>query len=87
MTGAAGAHTFGAMAPLSPTELNVLAAVHRADEEEGGLAFDDVDEEERAALVVLADAGLIETHADDEGDGWARITARGVEVLRESPAA
>lgn len=69
--------------PLGPRELAVLAAVHRADEEEGGLPLEDLDEDERASLARLAAAGLVETIADEDGGGWARIAPDGVEALRD----
>lgn len=70
---------------LSPTELAVLAAVHRADEEEGGLASDDLEDEERVALDTLAGRGLVEVTFDDDGRApIARISWRGVEVLRDA---
>jgi len=72
------------MTALTPMELAVLAAVHRADEEEGGLSFDDLDTDERDALISLAGKNLVETRADDDGAAWARITWRGIEALRDA---
>jgi hypothetical protein len=65
---------------LTHEERAVLAEVHRADAEEGGLAWEDLDElgdEPRAALVRLVTLGLVE----DKGD-YVRITAAGVDALR-----
>ena len=72
---------------LSPTELAVLGAVHRADEEEGGLAIEELSEDEREALDALARRGLVEVLADDAEHGeprTARISWRGVEALRDA---
>ncbi len=70
---------------LSPTELAVLAAVHRADEEEGGLDTADLDEDEAEALGKLASAALVEIVPDDDGRSpIARISWRGVETLRDA---
>jgi hypothetical protein len=72
--------------PLTPTELAVLAAVHRADEEEGGLLATELEADEREALDVLAQRALVELRVVDEDDMStvsARISPRGVEVLRE----
>jgi hypothetical protein len=74
---------------LSERELAVLAAVHRADEEEGGLALatSDLSDDERDALDALVRAGLVElTHIahDDANDAFARISAHGVEALRDA---
>ncbi|HEY8080128.1 MAG TPA: hypothetical protein VIF62_38620 [Labilithrix sp.] len=73
---------------LSPTELAVLAAVHRADEEQGGLDTSDLDEDEAEALAKLVSTGLVEilqTAPDDDGQSpIARISWRGVETLRDA---
>lgn len=68
---------------LTPLEITVLAAVHRADEEAGGLPLDDLDEDEREALARLAARELVETRAEESGEAWARITWRGVDALRD----
>lgn len=68
---------------LTPTELAVLAAVHRADEEEGGLATDELDPDEQEALDALSQKGLVELRVDEDMSANARISARGVEVLRD----
>jgi hypothetical protein len=73
-------------AALRPEELVLLRTVRRADEEEGGLALADLDEEESAMLAKLASAGLVETIHDDDGGAWARITWRGVDALRDHAA-
>jgi hypothetical protein len=65
---------------LTHEERAVLAEVRRADAEEGGLAWEDLDElgeEPRAALVRLVALGLVE----DKGD-YVRMTAAGVDALR-----
>ena len=73
---------------LTHTQLAVLAAVHRADEEEGGLATDTLDADERDALAVLSGLGLVEILVIDSEDALtgtsARISARGVEMLRDA---
>jgi hypothetical protein len=69
---------------LTPTELAVLAAVHRGDEEEGGLPTDGLEGDELEALDALARAGLVELVAEEEGPVIARISWRGVEALRDA---
>lgn len=68
---------------LTPTELAVLAAVHRGDEEEGGLSVDQLEGDERDALTALLSRGLVETIGEDEGEIFARITEEGVSTLRD----
>jgi hypothetical protein len=66
---------------LTYEERAVLAEVRRADAEEGGLPWEDLDElgrEPALALRRLVDIGLVE----DKGD-YVRITAAGVDALRE----
>jgi hypothetical protein len=66
---------------LTTEERAVLAEVRRSDAEEGGLPWEDLDElgeEPAAALRRLVSLGLVE----DKGD-YVRITAAGVEALRE----
>jgi hypothetical protein len=65
---------------LTHEERAVLAEVHRADAEEGGLPWEDLDElgpEPGEALRRLVALGLVE----DKGD-YVRITAAGVDALR-----
>jgi hypothetical protein len=70
--------------PLTPAELALLVAIRRADEDEGGLSLDDMDDDEKEALGRLVARGLAETITDDEeGAAWARITWRGAEVVRD----
>lgn len=68
--------------PLSPEELALLRTVRLVDEDDGGLAFEDLDEDGLATLRALAYRGLVEIRQDEAGDGFARINARGVEALR-----
>jgi len=76
--------------------LRLLLDVRVADEDEGGLVLDAADDDERRALAELVDLGLVEyrrrygeapdgeeDELDSEGDGFYRITARGVELLRD----
>ena len=80
---------------MTPTELAVLAAVHRADEEEGGLATDTLTGDEQEALDALVRGGLVDLVAEDDDPashaGYAgydraiaRISWRGVEALRDA---
>ena len=68
---------------LTPTQIAVLAAVHRGDEEEGGLSVDQLEPDEGEALAVLLSRGLVETIGEDEGEIVARITEEGVSTLRD----
>jgi hypothetical protein len=78
------------MRSLTQTELAVLGAVHRADEEEGGLDVATLEPEEREALGALASLGLVEVGTDEDredaggGGAFARISYSGVEVLRDA---
>lgn len=77
------------MRSLTHAELAVLGAVHRGDEEEGGLDLEDLEQDERDAVAALADLGLVEVLVDADredaagGGAFARVTYRGVEALRD----
>jgi hypothetical protein len=59
--------------------------VRVADEDAGGLAYDELDEDGRDALGPLQARGLVEVlPVDDEGGGaWLRLTWRGADALRD----
>lgn len=85
------------MARLSEVQLSLLRAVRLADEDAGGLLAGELDGDAREELATLIEAGLVEAVGEygeapdgemDERDAGAaeiayRITARGVEVLRD----
>lgn len=68
---------------LTPAELALLVAIRRADEEEGGLSLEDMDDDEKSLLRGLEARNLVETKGDEDGAAWARVTWRGAEVVRD----
>jgi hypothetical protein len=85
------------LVPLTPQERALLREVRLSDEDHGGLAADELSSDEFPAMERLTSLGLVEAIGEygeapdgeeDERDAGAgaavyRVTARGVEVLRE----
>jgi hypothetical protein len=67
---------------LTPSQLSLLVTIRLADEDEGGLAYEDLDDDARGDLSVLAERSLVEVTRDGES-AVLRITWRGVELMRD----
>lgn len=87
------------MGELGAMEVGLLRAVRQADEESGGLARAECNEDERDVIDALVERGLVECRSEygeapdgeeDEADegarygGMYRITGAGVEALRDA---
>lgn len=70
------------MPTLTPSQHALLQVVHRADEEDGGLSTEDIEDDEYEDLEALVVGGFVETQSEGDGDAWVRVTARGLEALR-----